>query len=243
MAAEQLVGLGHQVVLHARNAERAEAVLRTLPGAACVVIADVASISANLALAEELNQSGRFDAVIHNAAVGYRESRRIDTVDALPHVFAINTLSPFILTATMLRPARLIYLSSGLHRAGDTTLSDLVFAKKPWDGTQAYSDSKLHDAILACAVARYWPMVYSNALEPGWVATKMGGAGAPDDLSQGASTQVWLAQSDDETARVSGRYFYHLKEKQPLYAVHNADLQDRLIAECERLSGVTMPRS
>jgi NAD(P)-dependent dehydrogenase (short-subunit alcohol dehydrogenase family) len=45
----------------------------------------------------------------------------------------------------------------------------------------AYSASKLFDATFTAAVARRWPGVLSNAVEPGWVPTKMGGPGAPDD--------------------------------------------------------------
>jgi NAD(P)-dependent dehydrogenase (short-subunit alcohol dehydrogenase family) len=243
MAALELVRSGHEVVLHARNPARAKEALRAVPGASHVVCADLASIEANRRLAAELNDSGAFDAVIHNAAVGYREPRRIDTTDGLPHVFAINTLSPFILTACMTRPKRLVYLSSGLHRGGDVTLCDLAWANRRWDGTQAYSDSKLHDAILAFAVARYWHETFANALEPGWVATKMGGAGASDDLSQGATTQVWLAGSHEPAALVSGKYFYHMRQKEPLGAVRDATIQDQLLAECERLSGISMPRS
>lgn len=64
--------------------------------------------------------------------------------------------------------------------------------------------------ILAKAVARKWSDVLSNAVNPGWVPTKMGGSGASDDLQKGAETQVWLATSED--ARISGRYFFHQKE-------------------------------
>ena len=243
MAAEHLLRAGHEVTLHARNPARAEETLRAMPSAAGVVVGDLSSIEANLQLAAELNDSGRFDAVIHNAAVGYQEPRRIATADGLAHVFAINTLSPYILTARMQTPKRLIYLSSGLHRGGDASLNDLAWNDRRWNGTQAYSDSKLHDAMLAFAVARCWPDVYANALEPGWVATKMGGAGASDDLSQGATTQVWLAESEHPAARVTGRYFYHLKQQQPLAAARDEQLQDRLLAECERLSGIPMTRS
>jgi NAD(P)-dependent dehydrogenase (short-subunit alcohol dehydrogenase family) len=93
-----------------------------------------------------------------------------------------------------------VYLSSGLHRNGDPSLDDLAWQKRPWQGTQAYSDSKFHDVMLAFAIASRWPDVFSNALEPGWVATKMGGAHAPDDLDEGYRTQVWLALSSDAAA-------------------------------------------
>ena len=69
-----------------------------------------------------------FDAVIHNAAVGYREPKRVETVDGLPHVFAVNSLAPYILTCLINKPRRLIYLSSGLHRQGDASISDIAHA-------------------------------------------------------------------------------------------------------------------
>jgi len=72
-----------------------------------------------------------------------------------------------------------------------------------------YSDSKLHILMLCKAVARCWPDVYANAVNPGWVPTKMGGRGAPDDLKKGYETQVWLAVSNDEKAKQRGRYFHH----------------------------------
>ncbi len=127
----------------------------------------------------------------------------------------MNTLAPYILTALIERPKRLVYLSSGLHQSGDISLQDLTWEHRAWRGLQAYSDTKLHDVLLAFAVARHWPDVFSNALEPGWVATKMGGAGATDDLDAGHRTQVWLAVSDDPAAMVTGEYFYHMRPRTP----------------------------
>jgi NAD(P)-dependent dehydrogenase (short-subunit alcohol dehydrogenase family) len=241
MAAQLLVEQGHQVVLHARNQARAQDALAAVPGAETVVVGDLASIAQTREVAERANQLGAFDAVIHNAAVGYREPRRVQTEDGLPHVFAINTLAPYLLTALMQRPKRLVYLSSGLHRSGDTSLEDLAWERRPWQGTAAYSDSKLHDVLLAFAVARRWPEVFSNALEPGWVATKMGGPGAPDDLDAGHRTQVWLAVGNDPAARVSGKYFYHLRPRSPHPAVFDVERQEKLIEACHRFSGARLP--
>jgi NAD(P)-dependent dehydrogenase (short-subunit alcohol dehydrogenase family) len=241
MAAHLLIDEGHRVVLHARSEARAKEAWQAAPGAEAVVVGDLSSIAQTRAVAEQVNDLGRFDAIIHNAAVGYREPRRIETVDGLPHVFAVNTLAPYILTALISKPKRLVYLSSGLHQGGDETLQDLTWTKRPWQGIAAYSDSKFHDALLAFAVARRWPDVLSNALEPGWVATKMGGAGAPDDLQAAPKTQVWLAVSEDPSARVTGEYFYHMKRRAPNPAVHDERLQDRLLAACERFSGVKLP--
>ena len=121
-----------------------------------------------------MNGLGRFDAIIHNAAVGYREAPRT-TADGLPHLFAINTLAPYLLTALIERPKRLVYLSSGMHRQAKANVDDILWRKRTWNGASAYAESKLHDTMLAFALARLWPDVLSNALEPGWVATKMGG--------------------------------------------------------------------
>jgi NAD(P)-dependent dehydrogenase (short-subunit alcohol dehydrogenase family) len=241
MAARLLIEAGHEIVLHGRNEARAQAALKGAPGAHGAVHGDLSSIAQTVALADEVNRLGRFDAVIHNAAVGYREPRRIATVDGLSHVFAVNTLAPYILTALIEKPRRLVYLSSGLHRQGDGTLQDLSWEKRPWQGAQAYSDSKLHDALLAFAMARRWPQVLSTALEPGWVATKMGGAEAPDDLDAAPKTQVWLAVSDEPAATVSGAYFYHMKPREPHPVVYDASVQERLLDACARLSGVRLP--
>src|SRR5580704_2497994 len=197
MAAQLLVERGHGVVLHARNEKRGQEALAAVPGAEGMVIGDLASIAQTREVAEQVNGLGLFDAVIHNAAIGYREPRRIETEDGLPQVFAVNTLAPYILTALIKKPKRLVYLSSGLHRNGDASLKDLTWEQRAWQGQQAYSDTKLHDVGLAFAVARRWRDVFSNALEPGWVPTKMGGPGAPDDMGQAHLTQAWLAAGDD----------------------------------------------
>ena len=241
MAAELLVEQGHRVVLHARNERRGQEALAAVPGAETIVIGDLTSIAPTRAVAEQANGLGLFDAVIHNAAIGYREPRRIATEDGLPQVFAVNTLAPYILTALIKKPKRLVYLSSGLHRNGDASLKDLVWEQRPWQGQQAYSDTKLHDVLLAFAVARRWPGVLSNALEPGWVPTKMGGAGAPDDLDEGHRTQVWLAVSDDPAATVTGGYFYHMRPRAPNAAARDVDRQEELLAACKRFSGVDLP--
>lgn len=241
MAAQLLIEQGHRVVLHARNEVRGKEALPAVPGAETVLTADLASIRQTRALADAANAFGSFDAVIHNAAVGYRESRRIETEDGLPHVFAINTLAPYILTALINRPKRLVYLSSMLHQSGDASLKDLTWETRPWRGQQAYADSKLHDVLLAFAVARRWPEVYSNAVEPGWVPTKMGGPQAPDDLDAAHRTQVWLATSDESKALVTGKYFYHMRLRGPNQATGNVEIQERLLEECRRLSGVEFP--
>jgi NAD(P)-dependent dehydrogenase (short-subunit alcohol dehydrogenase family) len=135
MAAELLIAEGHQVVLHGRNEERAKDALEAVPKADATVMGDLASLAQTKAVAEQVNKLGAFDAVIHNAGVGYREPKRVETEDGLPHVFAINTLAPYILTALIAKPKRLVYLSSGMHHGANTNLDDLLWTKRRWNGS------------------------------------------------------------------------------------------------------------
>jgi NAD(P)-dependent dehydrogenase (short-subunit alcohol dehydrogenase family) len=155
-------------------------------------------------------------------------------------VFAVNVLAPHILTALIERPKRLVYLSSGMHYGGEPHLDDLLWAKRAWRGSEAYAESKLHDVLLAFAIARRWPDVRSNALEPGWVPTRMGGRGATDDLSKAHITQAWLATGEDPLALSTGAYFYHQRLREPKLVTREESLQDRLVESCARLSGVPL---
>jgi NAD(P)-dependent dehydrogenase (short-subunit alcohol dehydrogenase family) len=242
MAAQRLAAQGHSVVLHGRDAERAGQALAAVPGAQAAVYGDLSDIGQTCRLADQVNQLGPFDAVIHNAGVGYREPRRIETAHGLSHVFAINTLAPYILSALIAKPQRLVYLSSGMHEQGAPSLADLQWSARRWEGARAYADSKLHDVLLAFGIARRWPQVRCNAVHPGWVPTRMGGPGAPDDMGAAPLTQAWLAVSDDPAAQVTGAYFYHMKQHACARAARDTALQDSLLAHCAQLSGVALPQ-
>jgi NAD(P)-dependent dehydrogenase (short-subunit alcohol dehydrogenase family) len=241
MAAQLLIERGHRVVLHARNEDRAGAARKLVPQSEAVVVGDLSSMSQTRSVAEQVNRLGTFDAVIHNAGVGYREPRRNDTEDGLPRVFAVNTLAPYMLTALIEKPKRLVYLSSGMHHGARADLEDLTWVKRRWQGSEAYAESKLHDVLLAFAIARLWQGVLSNALEPGWVPTKMGGSGAPDDLDQAHRTQAWLAVSEDPKALVTGEYFYHLKPRAANPAARDVKLQEGLLKACQALCAIEIP--
>jgi NAD(P)-dependent dehydrogenase (short-subunit alcohol dehydrogenase family) len=239
-AGRHLIDQGHEVVLHARNRDRADQTRAQAPDAH-VVIGDVARADDTEDVARQVNALGQFDAVIHNVAVGYREPRRISTPEHHAHLLAVNVLAPYVLTARITRPQRLVYLSSGMHHGGSPSTQDLDWKHRPWNGAQAYADSKLYDLTLAFAVARLWPEVRSNGVDPGWVPTNMGGPAAPDDLDKGHVTQSWLATSDDPDALATGDYFYDRRRRQPYSATRSVDFQDELLGALEDLTGVTLP--
>ena len=242
MAGVMLARQGHAVTLHARNDRRADDARRALPSAEAVVTGEVATITGMRQVAKAANAAGRYDAIIHNVGIGYRESRRVETQDGLAQVFAVNVLAPYLLTGLIDRPDRLVYLSSGMHRGGDPDLDDPQWTRRRWNGAQAYSDSKLFDVVLAFAVARLWPDVLSNAMTPGWVPTKMGGPGAPDDMSLAPVTQAWLAVSTDQEAMVSGEFFYHQKPRPANPAARDVTVQDRLVRYCADLTSTELDR-
>jgi NAD(P)-dependent dehydrogenase (short-subunit alcohol dehydrogenase family) len=222
-AAQTLLDDGHEVIVHARSTERLAAVRDLLDRGAAAVVGDLSDLEGTRSVAAQVNRLERMDAVIHNAGV-----------ISGPHVLPVNVVAPYLLTALIDRPPRLIYLSSSMHRGGRASLTGM-----DWTGhrrTGSYSDSKLFVTTLAIAVARLWPDVFSNAVDPGWVPTKMGGPGAPDDLRLGHLTQEWLATSDEPEARTSGGYWHHQRRAEPDRAVHDQQFQDELLDELTRLT-------
>ena len=238
--ARQLVRGGHRVVLHARDDARAKEAAAAVPGAAGVAVGDLSVIAGIRQTAVSANDLGPYDAVIHNAGVGSAAARH-RTADGCERIFAVNVLGPYLLTTLMPLPARLVYLTSGLASAGRVNLDDLQWERRPWNGTQAYRDSKLYDVLLAFAVARRHPELRSNAVDPGWIKTRMGGAGATGELPVGADTQAWLVTSDEPDAAVTGRYFKWRRELRANPAAYDTGLQDALLAACAALTGVRLP--
>ena len=230
LAARALIAQGHLVLLHARNEKRAQEALNKVPGAESVVTADLGNLEETKQLAAKVNALGKFDAVIHNAGV-YQSSSQ-ETLN-------VNSLAPYILTCLIQKPKRLIYMSSGMHLQGRAKLESF----KTDISRITYSDSKVHVLMLCMAVARKWPQVFANAVDPGWVPTKMGGEGATDDLQKGYETQAWLAVSNDERAKVSGKYFFHQEEHGNNPEADDVELQERFLSLCEEITGISFPSS
>jgi len=240
-AASTLLDEGHDVVLHARSRKRAAALSDLAPRAKGVAIGDLSRAADTRAVADQVNAIGRMDAVIHNAGV-YLETARGDTPEGHATTLAVNLLAPCMLTAWIDRPDRLIYISSGMHRegGGDERFDDIDWKKRRWNASKAYSESKLYLTAFALAVARRWPNVWSNAVDPGWVPTKMGGPGATDDLEEGHLTQTWLAVSEDSAAKTSGGYWNHRKRQKPAAEALDPDFRESLIEKLKALTGAAV---
>jgi len=240
-AAREMLDNGHRVIVHARDDERAGTLHTLVDDGAQIVIADLADLAATRTMAESVNALGNVDAVVHNAGI-YADAQRNLTADGHPRVFAVNVVAPYLLTALINRPARLIYLSSGMHTSGRAALDDLDWNRRTWNGVQAYCDSKLLVTTLTTAVARYWSDTLSNAVDPGWVPTRMGGSHATDDLALGHDTQVWLATSDEPAAATTGKYWHHRHIRTPAAAVNDTGFQDDLLGTLQRITGVHLTR-
>ncbi|MGE3772970.1 MAG: SDR family NAD(P)-dependent oxidoreductase [Gammaproteobacteria bacterium] len=226
-AAKTLLADGHEVLVHVRSQARLPAVRALVDQGAIATVGDLSAPVQIRDLADQVNAIGRMDAVIHNAG----------SVSGA-QLLVVNVVAPYLLTALIKRPRRLIYLSSSMHRGGRTSLAGM-----DWSGrtsTGSYSDSKLFVTTLAATVARLWPDVLSNAVDPGWVATKMGGPNAPDDLRLGHLTQEWLATSDDPEALSSGGYWHHQRREKPHPAVDDIQFQTLLLTELARATGTTL---
>lgn len=226
-AAASLLQDGHEVIVHARSSRRLPAVQHLLDRGALCVVGDLAVPEEVRQLADQANGLGGISAVIHNAGVLNG-----------PALLPVNVVAPYLLTALIPGPRRLVYLSSGMHRGGDTGLDGL-----DWTGgttTASYSTTKLHVTALSAAVARLFPNIASSAVDPGWVPTRMGGRSAPDSLELGHRTQEWLATSDDPAALASGGYWYHRRRQAPHPATQDHQFQDALLAQLVEHTGVTL---
>ncbi len=226
-AADTLLANGHDVIVHARSRDRLEAVRALLDRGGAGVVGDLADPAQVRDVARQVNARGVPDAVIHNAAVLRG-----------PDLLAVNVVAPYLLTALIQRPRRLVYISSGMHSGGRPTLHGV-----DWSGrtsAASYSDSKLFVTTLAAAVARLWPEVASNAVDPGWVPTKMGGAGAPDDLRLGHLTQEWLATSEEPEALTSGGYWFHQERRRTHASVSDVGFQDQLLEALSAYTGTPL---
>lgn len=224
--ASSLLDNGHEVIVHGRNQQRINDIQHLLDRGAKPVVGDLSIAEQQISVAKQVNQFGQLDAVIHNAGT-------LSGKD----VFAVNVVAPYVLSALIPKPSRLIYLSSSMHFGGKATVSGIDW----FSHSHNYSDSKLLVTTLANALARRWPNVSCHSVDPGWVPTKMGGKDAPDDLVKGYQTQEWLATTQDIAMFNSGTYWHHKQPLDPHSASRDEVFQGALLTELEQITGISLP--
>jgi NAD(P)-dependent dehydrogenase (short-subunit alcohol dehydrogenase family) len=224
--AQSLLVDGHDVVVHARNQDRATGLDELVERGADLVVGEFTDRAAVRRIAAELNDRPPLDAVIHNAGVW-----------SGPAVMPVNVIAPYLLTALLEGVRRHIYLSSGLHLNGRPTLQGV-----DWKGAKpgSYADSKLFLTTLSTAIARLRPDLVSNSVNPGWVPTKMGGPSAPDDFDRGHQTQEWLATSNQAEALTSSGYWFHQQLRPTHPAVNDHAFQNELLRTLAEETGTRL---
>ena len=226
-AARTLLAQGHEVVTYVRSQGRMPAVGELVGHGTIATICHLSDLGQIRDLAQQVNAIGWMDAVIHNAGV------------ISGAIQLVNVVASYLLTALVQQPSRLIHLSSSMHSDGIARLDRMDWSCQREAGS--YSDSRLFVTTLAAAVARRWPDVYSNAVNPGWVPTRMGGGlNAPEDLRLGHLTQEWLATSKDPRTITSGGYWHHQKRQQRHPAANDMRFQDQLLAKLARTTGTNL---
>lgn len=247
LVAQRLVSRSHNVIIHARNSQRASDALALCPGASDVVTGDLSSLPSTKSLADSINALGPIDTLILNAGLYHGAFRACKETSNIPAVLAVNTVSPYVLAALISpRPKRIVFLSSSMHRGGDASLRDFLWLERgegAWDEHSAYSDTKLHNVLLAKGLARRWKGTSVNALDPGWMPTKMGGKSAPGDLEESVKSYVLLAEGleGEEVGEVTGKYWGPGgKEGSALKVCEEEERQEELLRRLGEFTGVRL---
>ncbi|MCP4166965.1 MAG: SDR family oxidoreductase [Chloroflexi bacterium] len=219
------------------------------------LLADLSSQQDIRALAQQfLDKYDRLDVLVNNAGATFGE--RLESVDGIEMTFALNHLGYFLLTDLLSdilvasAPARVINVSSSLHKLGKLDFDDIPF-KHGYARSKAYRRSKLANIAFTYELAarRFSSQqVTVNAMNPGLVATNVGESaggvaakikGLVDKIAgltpeQGAQTIIYLATSP-EVRGVTGRYFVKKKSVPSAKITYDLDFCRRLWEVSENL--------
>ncbi len=249
---------GANVVMVCRSKEKGEAARNEIvkeSGNESVelMLADLSLMKQVRNLAEEFKQKhDRLHVLINNAALW--PTKRIMTSEGLETQFAINHLSHFLLTNLLLdvikstAPARIINVSSGLHKRAKIDFDNLQ-AEKSYKHMRVYGQTKLENVLFTKELARRLDGtgVTVNSFTPGMTSTNLGrymSGGAKWFMrhmarspEKGASTGVYLATSQ-EVEGVTGKYFGDSKELRHNRIADDVEIAKRLWKVSEELAGL-----
>ena len=227
-AARELVRRGAQVTIVGRDADKTRRVMEEI-GAAGTLIADLAELSqVRRAAAEFRERTDSLDVLLNNAGALF--NTRQETREGIERTWALNHLSPFLLTRELLpllrrgHAPRVVTVSSAAHGMGRIRFDDPEF-RRGYGGWAAYAQSKLANILFTRELARREATVQANSLHPGMVASGFGShqgglfSGIYKMIDrfalspvQGAQTSIHLAA---DPLNVSGLYFEKSRQATP----------------------------
>lgn len=259
-AATQLAAMGHTIVIVGRNREKCIAttdiIYQQTGGKVCWLLTDLSSQAQVRRMAEEFRQRfQRLDVLINNA--GVIDIHRAETVEGINMCWAVNYWQAFLLTQLLLdliktsAPARIINLSSVVHRAASLNLNNLQ-ERGLYIGWHVYARCKLASIYFTYELARRLDGsgVTANAIHPGLVKTRIGtNSGLLLRLvmrlvglisvtpTKGAEGVVNLA-TNPALETVSGQYFSGMKPVRSSPISNNRDIARQLWEISAKRTGV-----
>lgn len=258
IAAIRLAEQGARIVFTARDKARADDTMAALKKANpsadhALHMADLSTLAEMKRVAGELAREPEIDVLINNAGALF--NKRQETADGLEMTFALNHMAYFVVTNLLLGKlkagSRIVSVASNAHRGAKLDIGDLQ-SRKGYVGFPVYARSKLCNILFNRELARRitGSGVTTNALHPGFVATRFGdnsgglmrtvlkvakpiGAISPEE---GARTIIYLASSP-EVAEVTGEYFYECKPATPTAEARNDEDARKLWEASESIAG------
>lgn len=251
-AAFDLAKLGHHIIIHGRNREKAESAMEKIAKATnnnnlSYVFADLGSVAQIRKMSNKFYEDFKsLDVLINNAGV-IREERTVNK-EGIEETFAINYLAPFLLTNLLLdllkegKPSRIVNVVSRVQ-SNHLNFEDLQL-KKGYTAVKAYSKSKTALVLFTYHLAEKLQDegITVNCLHPGVINTKLlraafesGGA----SVEVGAKTLVFAATAP-ELEGVSGKYLVNNRPNSSKEITYNKEVQETLWRKTEEILKVAL---
>lgn len=250
VVARKLAELGARVLVHGRDRERGESVVRDVTaqgGRADFLAADFSALAEVRGLAEAVEQrTERLDLLINNAGIGTAGTERQASRDGYELRFAVNYLAGFLLTHLLLplvarsAPSRIVNVASAGQQPMD--FGDVMLTRG-YSGTRAYCQSKLAQIMFTIDLASELDgsAVIANCLHPAsYMDTTMvrrAGVTPWSSVEEGAEAILNLAASPEIEGR-SGLYFEGLREARANGQAYDVEARHRLQAISRELTGL-----
>jgi NAD(P)-dependent dehydrogenase (short-subunit alcohol dehydrogenase family) len=249
----RLAAEGHHVLVHGRNQERGEEVVRAIRedgrGSARFFAADLASMAEVRALAERiLAEHDRLDVLVNNAGIWLRDGDRRLSPDGHELQFAVNYLSGYLLTRLLLprlvesAPARIVNVASAAQTAIDF---EDVMMERGYTGGRGYGQSKLAQILFTFDLAEELEGtgVTVTALHPSSLMdTRMvreAGVRPRTTVDEGADALMRLVTAPDVG---TGRYFNVLTPARAHDQAYDREARAQLRRLSDELTGLSLRR-